>query len=96
MKEQETVTVTGKQLLDIYLDGFVSGVCSTLNTFSPLADNQIMHIAQHLADGMCQSKADVAMLYNEIQERLDGEDSGPKLSTVPLFMGKIPFGPEAN
>jgi hypothetical protein len=96
MRVEETVTVTGQQLLDIYLDGFVSGVSSALHTFSPLADNQIIHIALRLGAAMTQTEDDTAMVLNEIQERLSGTDSGPKHSVIPVDMGRIPLGPGSN
>jgi hypothetical protein len=96
MKLEETVTVTGKQLTDIYLDGFVSGISSTLSTFSKMSDEQIMHISQHLCGGLFEAEDGKAMLLKEIQERLDGTDSGPKKAVVDVYMGKIPLGPDAN
>jgi hypothetical protein len=96
VKPEETVHVTGKQLLDVYLDGLVSGICTALSTFSPLAENQIIHIAQRLGNGMVADDAGKELLLNEIRERLEDTDTGPKKAVVPVDMGRIPLGPEAN
>jgi hypothetical protein len=96
VKPDDTVQVSASQLANIYLDGFTSGICSALQTFSQLAENQIIHIAQRLAEGMWQNEKGAALLLNEIQERLDDTDSGPKKHVVGVDLGRIPLGPEMN
>jgi hypothetical protein len=102
MKMDDEFTVDGAKLLQVYLDGFMSGCCSLLLTFTDMNQGSVVHIAQTITDGMTADEEGKAMLINEIQERLDNRDTGPKHSEIAIAIDGIPagnifsFDPEMN
>lgn len=77
-------------LLPIYLDGFITGASSALLTCGPnIPEERRDEIADWLTQGISQDPALAETMREEIRERLQGADTGPK--TLRL-VGPPPWG----
>jgi len=74
------ITLSKAKLLEVYMDGFLSGCCSALSTFSPLPRDIVIEVGQQIADTLVESGA--GDLMDEVEERLMGIDTGAKQHNV--------------
>jgi hypothetical protein len=82
------VQVGVEEVSDVWMDGFASGVSTAVRQFVGLSDED----ADLVSDKACrQLKADplaMAAVYQEVEERMQGVDGGPK--NVKVFGSEPP------
>lgn len=76
--------ITMNDLIDVYLDGFASGVLTIqVNLGAPR--DQAWEFAQQVAAQVTADPAIVEMIRGKITDRLGGRDSGPRF--LPMVDG---------
>lgn len=69
-------------LIDIYMDGFMTGASSALATYTSVDDATSDRLCEHLTAGLRDDPLAVETIRREITERFQGIDSGEKTFTL--------------
>lgn len=69
-------------LIDIYMDGFMTGASSALATYTRVEDATADRLCEHLTSGLRDDPLAVETIRREISERFQGIDSGEKTFTL--------------
>lgn len=72
-----------ERLVEIYMNGFVTGVSSALSTFAPsLPGDMCDAAADDMAAALRKDRLSMEEVVNQVRETLAGVDSGPFAFTL--------------